>query len=472
MQSAKNQQLAAALVDPSYVAQGADALKSFDNLVTVLLSQRNLPDEGWSDGDIERLLLQLSAMDSNNFPGQASVGEREARVFSKLVYRRHFGLGHGIGRSGDVAAVQPKAAGSSLINKLTNCLMLQAIRTAGILRAKAALVLPLATGMSIALCLLTIRQRIQAENQQSSAEYVVWARLDQKACVKAIYTAGFKVAVVPTIVNGDAVQTDLEKMRAIIDEIGVGKIAAVISTTSCFAPRIADDVEAISRLCKESSLAHVVNNAYGLQVSKYCHMINEACRHGRIDYVVQSTDKNLMVPVGGAIVCSPTKARVEELALNYPGRASVAPILDVFITLLSMGKNGFMELLKKRKEVCQYLISSLESLAAETGERLLKTSRGNKISFAFTLSSVREPTALGAHLFLRRISGARVVQPGASKTIVNTHFTGWGSSNDAYPTAYVTAAASIGMDFSDVDGFVAKLRSALNAFRGEDCGEK
>ena len=111
MQSAKNQQLAAALVDPSYVAQGADALKSFDNLVTVLLSQRNLPDEGWSDGDIERLLLQLSAMDSNNFPGQASVGEREARVFSKLVYRRHFGLGHGIGRSGDVAAVQPPATG-------------------------------------------------------------------------------------------------------------------------------------------------------------------------------------------------------------------------------------------------------------------------------------------------------------------------------------------------------------------------
>ena len=47
-------------------------------------------------------------MDSNNFTKSVGVGEREARVASPLVYRRHFGLAHGIGRSGDVAAEQPK----------------------------------------------------------------------------------------------------------------------------------------------------------------------------------------------------------------------------------------------------------------------------------------------------------------------------------------------------------------------------
>ena len=41
-------------------------------------------------------------MDSNNFPSNCGVGEREARVFSEAVYRRHFGLCHGIGRSGDL----------------------------------------------------------------------------------------------------------------------------------------------------------------------------------------------------------------------------------------------------------------------------------------------------------------------------------------------------------------------------------
>ena len=47
-------------------------------------------------------------MDSNNFTKSVGVGEREARVASPLVYRRHFGLAHGIGRSGDVAVEQPK----------------------------------------------------------------------------------------------------------------------------------------------------------------------------------------------------------------------------------------------------------------------------------------------------------------------------------------------------------------------------
>ena len=40
-------------------------------------------------------------------------------------------LSHGIGRSGDIAAVQPKAAGSSLLMKLTNCMALDVIKLAG-----------------------------------------------------------------------------------------------------------------------------------------------------------------------------------------------------------------------------------------------------------------------------------------------------------------------------------------------------
>lgn len=38
---------------------------------------------------------------------------------------------HGIGRSGDIAAVQPKAAGSSLLNKITNSVVLDVLRFSG-----------------------------------------------------------------------------------------------------------------------------------------------------------------------------------------------------------------------------------------------------------------------------------------------------------------------------------------------------
>lgn len=47
-------------------------------------------------------------MDSNNFLDNVGVGEREARVACPLVARRHYRLAHGIGRSGDLVAEQPK----------------------------------------------------------------------------------------------------------------------------------------------------------------------------------------------------------------------------------------------------------------------------------------------------------------------------------------------------------------------------
>ncbi len=70
-------------------------------------------------------------MDSNNFTANCGVGEREARIASSLVAKRHYRLGHGIGRSGDIAAIQPKAAGSSILMKLTNAMALDALRMTG-----------------------------------------------------------------------------------------------------------------------------------------------------------------------------------------------------------------------------------------------------------------------------------------------------------------------------------------------------
>lgn len=65
----------------------------------------------------ERLFLNdLSLMDSNNFLGNSGVGEREGRIGCSLVgvgrvvevkvAQRHYHLSHGIGRAGDVAAIQ------------------------------------------------------------------------------------------------------------------------------------------------------------------------------------------------------------------------------------------------------------------------------------------------------------------------------------------------------------------------------
>ena len=44
-----------------------------------------------------------------------------------MVEERHYHMGHGIGRSGDIMANQPKAAGSSLMLQLTKYLTVSAL---------------------------------------------------------------------------------------------------------------------------------------------------------------------------------------------------------------------------------------------------------------------------------------------------------------------------------------------------------
>lgn len=274
----------------------------------VLLEQRKLPTEGWDDQLIELFLHELSVMDSNNFVGNVGVGEREARIASALVARRHYGLGHGVGRSGDIAAIQPKAAGSSLMARLAESLALDLIRLAGVKRAAACILLPLATGMGLVMTLLTLRA------SRPAARYVVWPRIDQKSCFKAISTAGFEPVVVENRVVGDEVSCDLDALAAKVGSLGAENVLAVVTTTSCFAPRAPDPLVEVATLCKEHAIPHVVNNAYGLQSSKCTHLLNEAIRAGRVDAFVSSTDKNLLVPVGGALVASPDPAFVAAIS--------------------------------------------------------------------------------------------------------------------------------------------------------------
>lgn len=125
----------------------------------------------------------------------------------------------------------------------------------------------------------------------------------------------------------------------------------VLSTTSCFAPRVSDSLEKVACLCQKYNVPHLVNNAYGLQSTRLMHSIQDASRYciiyaifnivyciihcnfvvfvtnfciyyfrkGRIDVFVQSTDKNFLVPVGGAIIAGFDKTVLDKITRNYPG---------------------------------------------------------------------------------------------------------------------------------------------------------
>jgi len=477
------------LVNPSYAQQAEQARNSRSKLVTSLLSQRRLPDEGWDDASIRLLLEELAGFDTNNFSGNVGVGEREGRVASEIVRQRHFGLTHGIGRSGDVMAEQPKAAGSSLIVRLTRCLVLDAIHIAGIKAAKSCCVLPAATGLALTLVFLALRKL------RPGARYVVWSRIDQKSCLKAIGAAGLEAVVVELrpVEGTDALGTDVAGFRAAVERFSAEEVLCFCSTTSTFAPRVPDSVDEIAVLAAELGVPHVVNNAYGLQCSKCTHVIEQGCRRGRVDAFVQSTDKNFLVPVGGAIIAAPGGELVDRVSGLYPGRASMSPLLDVFITLLSLGAAGWRGLLQRRKEDAQWFQERLGALAEAQGLRLLRCPQ-NRISFALDLSGLEEGrpegspegqseegareaaqrlTFLGSALFTRRVSGPRVVvcaRPGIPqlalrKVIDGLAFESYGAHCNEYPCSYLTAACAIGASRGEMEAFLERLANAVQEHR-------
>ncbi|XP_042668153.1 O-phosphoseryl-tRNA(Sec) selenium transferase isoform X2 [Centrocercus urophasianus] len=441
------------------------------------------PEDGWDESTIELFLHELAIMDSNNFLGNCGVGEREGRVASGLVARRHYRLIHGIGRSGDISAVQPKAAGSSLLNKLTNSVVLDIIKQAGVRTVTNCFVVPMATGMSLTLCFLTLRHK------RPKAKYIIWPRIDQKSCFKSMITAGFEPVVIENVLEGDELRTDIEAVEAKIKTLGAENILCVHSTTSCFAPRVPDRLEELAKICANYDIPHIVNNAYGVQSSKCMHLIQQGARVGRIDAFVQSLDKNFMVPVGGAIIAGFNESFIQEISKMYPGRASASPSLDVLITLLSLGASGYKQLLKERKEMFSYLSSELKKLADIHNERLLDTPH-NPISLAMSLKNLDENndaavTQLGSMLFTRQVSGAsfccglnvifcisadcfhigRVVPRGSVQTVNNYTFKGFMSHANDYSCAYLNAASAIGIKKQDVDIFLKRLDKCLKASR-------
>jgi len=274
---------------PSTIATSLASLSTLTSTLESLTNSRRLPTTPLSNNQITLLLNTLSLMDSNNNVNNVGVGEREGRLFSSLVSSNNLlsGSAHGVGRSGDINASQPKAGGMSVAAILARCLVLDAIRRGAGLSdvAKHGVVLPVCTGMGVLITLMSLRGRIMDhldEEEECAKNVILWARCDQKSVLKAIKTAGFKVVVLETVgrcgsggggggdtsdsdSSADAVHTNISLIEDLIKLHGADKILAIVTTTSCFAPRVPDDVPVVAKLCHKNSIFHVINSAYGIQ---------------------------------------------------------------------------------------------------------------------------------------------------------------------------------------------------------------
>ena len=149
----------------------------------------------------------------------------------------------------------------------------------------------------------------------------------------------------------------------------------------------------------------------------------------------------------------------------------MAPILDLFITLLSMGQDGYEQLLRERQRLREVLQRKLAELTAKHSLSILPADK-NTISTGVSLEGLlsapsREGlTFLGSMLFQRSVSGCRVVEClGDKKNMSGVEFTNWGAHIDNYPCSYFTVACSIGITERDIDVFVDRLDKVLIKFK-------
>jgi O-phospho-L-seryl-tRNASec:L-selenocysteinyl-tRNA synthase len=331
--------------------------------------------------------------------------------------------------------------------------LLNAIKICGLTHIRHVQIMPLATGMTLMMCMLALKSKNPA------GKYVIWPRIDQKSCFKSIVSANLIPLVVENILLHDELVTDMESIEELLKAHGK-EVLCVLATTSCFAPRNPDKIDKIAILCKTYGIPQVVNNAYGVQCRSICKLINRAMTVGRVDYVISSLDKNFLVPVGGAFIGAITAEDVALVSRFYPGRASLGPTLDLFITLLSMGKQQLLSLLHTREELMLRLVEGTDAIAATYGERRLVTTC-NPISIALSLNSIAsspyDATFLGSMLFQRCVSGVRVVPLGAEATVSGHVFVGWGAQCRSYHCSYMTVACALGMTADEVTAFLEKL---------------
>jgi O-phospho-L-seryl-tRNASec:L-selenocysteinyl-tRNA synthase len=435
-------------VPQNMLDRGQLVLNNFLKPIKILFEQRSVPIEPWNDDQIEFLLLTLSNMDTDKDNKAARVGEREARIASKLHLKTSAGFCHGVGRSGFLTAPQPKAPGGSLMYEISNYLARDTLRNFGLPNIKEAIVVPLCTGMSLSLTLGALRPD-SSEHNSNTKRTILIPQIDHKSLLKSISFMGLKKKIVEGKIFGDAVKIPIEDIESNIDK----DCYAIISITSFFPPREPDDIKNISKLAQEKDLIHIVINAYGVQSPEWMKLIRSAIDAGRVDAIIQSTDKNFLTPVGGALIASPIKENINKISQTYAGRASATPVVNFLISMLSLGISGYQKLIDEQQQNRKLLEEKLSLVAEKLNERILDIY--NPVAVALTLENLKKEYlfAIGGALYNLRVTGPRVYNPKENP---------FGTCCENYPTPYIVMNAAIGSKKEDIVSAVERFEEAYN----------
>lgn len=424
--------------------------------IKILLEQQTIPKKGWTDIQIKYLLNFLNSLDSDKDPKAIRIGEREGRISTPLLKELSGNFCHGVGRSGNLTAAQPKAAGASLMQNLTNKITLALINELGLPNIKGAITLPMGTGMGLA---NTLRGCFSFYNTPLSHQpNVLMTQIDHKSPLKGVEFIGANAIIIPGKSGknhhaNEGIYVSIEDIEKIYQQ-NKGKVVAIISNSCFFAPRVPDDIKSIAKFAKEKKLIHIVNNAYGIQSHLLLKILRSAIDAGRVDAIIQSTDKCFLTPVGGSVVISPNEAIINQISQTYAGRASASPVLHLLVSLLSMGLDGYRKRMTDQQNNKLLLEELMEKLAKKYDEKLIDCK--NPISCAMTLKNFSNNAInkLGGYLYNLRVTGPRVINPNVK------NFGTSAKEGESIPP-YLVMNAAIGVKKENIIHSVERLQQAL-----------
>ena len=428
--------------------RGNLVLNNFLAPIRILFEQKSMPMEPWAEDQISFFLHTLSNMDTDKDNKASRVGEREARIASRLHLLTSSGFCHGVGRSGYLTASQPKAPGGSIMYEISNYLARDFLKRFGLPNIQKAIITPLCTGMSLALCLGALKPNWNNKNLMEKRKVIV-PQVDHKSLLKAFDLIGAYPKIVEGKLFGDAVRVPIEDIINNYDE----ECFAIISITGFFPPREHDNIKEISKFARDKNLVHIIINAYGVQSPDWMKLIRAGIDAGRVDAIIQSTDKNILTPIGGAIIASPQKQIIKKVSQAYAGRASATPIVNFLISALSLGIKGYKDMVVKQQKNRKLLEEKLQILAQDLDERILKVF--NPVAVAMTLNHLNEEhlSALGGALYNLRVTGPRVYNPKQKS---------FGTCCGEYKHPYIVMNAAIGASTEDILSAVERLKKAYS----------
>ena len=164
--------------------------------------------------------------------------------------------------------------------------------------------------------------------------------------------------------------------------------------------------------------------------------------------MVSSSDKNLLTPIGGGIVYSKDRDFLREVSLSYPGRACATPVVNILVSLLSLGMKGYLKLMEEQRRCRDLLEELLNDLAKKRGGKVLNVE--NPISLSITVNS--DPVEIAGKLYNLRVTGPRGVR--STDKLGTCYLKG-------YPYNYIVINAAIGVKEEDIINVVKKLESIL-----------